>query len=794
MKLRFHRSAVVLAVWLIALVAAIGVTSQSRFTADMSAFLPATPTDAQRLLVEQLQQGGISRTFLLAIEGGTAAGRGIASERLKDRLRENPAFTTVQNGSREDLERARHHLFAHRYLLSPAVDPAHFSTEGLTAAIEASIARLNSPLGDIMVELFPRDPTGTMLALLDDQEVDEGPARCCGVWSSTDGERTLLIAQAAASGSETDALSSASGDIHATFRSIRAAMPHDLTLIVAGSPAFAIAARDTIKAEVAWFSVASLLLVTLVLLAAYRSIRVLLAGLLPVASGILVGIAAVSLGFDQVHGITIGFGTALMGEAIDYSIYFFVQSRHTNDTNADHRNWVHHYWPTIRLGLVTSLIGFAALLFSGFPGLMQIGVYAMTGLVTAALVTRYILPILGKRLPRADIANLGHWLAPRLRRMRGLRLPALIAGGVAIVIVGLGANELWRGTLSGLVPIDPALEAADARLRDDLGAASPRYLVVVTGRDREMALQQSERLTPILDRLVDQGALAGYRSPTDVLPSKATQELRQAALPRPAELRRRLETATADLPVSADRLEGFVEDVEEQRTAKTMDLASLKGTPLWLAVAGQLPSDGQDSQLAMITLREQAQDDGLDIDAIRQAIAPVASATLIDMLGESNRLYAHYLETTLTVALVGAGAIVLLLFAVHRSPRRTLRTLLPIGLAVALVLAGHSLAGGGLTLLHLIGLLLTVAVGSNYALFFQPRDRDRVMDARTLASLTLATTTTVGAFGVLALSSVPVLQAIGTVVAPGALAAYLLAAIFAREPHAEDSQATEADI
>ncbi len=792
MKSRLNRALVLLALWLAVLVTAIGVTNQTRFTADMSAFLPAAPTDAQRLLVEQLQQGGISRTFLLAIEGGTPESRGVASDRLKTWLREDPAFATVQNGGREDLERARRHLFAHRYLLSPVVDRAHFSTEGLSATIGDSIERLNSPLGDMMAELFPRDPTGAMLALLDDKQGD-GPARCCGVWSSADGERTLLIAQAAASGSDTDALSSASARIHATFQSIRATMPHDLTLTVAGSPAFAIAARDTIKAEVTWFSAASLLLVTLVLLAAYRSIRVLLAGLLPVGSGVLVGIAAVSLGFDQVHGITIGFGTALMGEAIDYSIYFFVQSRQTGDTDAGHRNWARHYWPTIRLGLMTSLIGFAALLFSGFPGLMQIGVYAMTGLTTAALVTRYILPILGERLPRADIAGLGHCLAAPLRSMRRLRTPALLAGGIAVVIVALGGNELWRGTLSGLVPIDPALEAADARLRDDLGSASPRYLIVVNARDPEMALQQAERLTPILDRLVDQGALAGYHSPTDVLPSKATQESRQAALPRPAELRRRLETATAALPVSADRLEGFVEDVADQRTAETMDLASLKGTPLWLAVASQLPSDGQDSQLAMITLREQAQEDGLDINAIRQAIAPVASATLIDMLGEANRLYAHYLETTLTVALMGAGAIVLLLFAVHRSPRRTLRTLLPIGLAVVLVLAGHSLAGGGLTLLHLIGLLLTVAVGSNYALFFQPRDRSRVMDARTLASLTLATTTTVGAFGVLALSSVPVLQAIGTVVAPGALSAYLLAAIFAREPDAEDSQATEAD-
>ena len=784
-----RRARLLLILWLTILVAAVGIATQTRFTADMSAFLPATPTDAQRLLVEQLQQGGISRTFLLGIEGGTPEARAAASEQLETRLRADPAFSTVQNGSNEDLKRAREHLFAHRYLLSPAVDAAHFSAEGLADSIGTSIQRLNSPLGDMMADLFPRDPTGEMLSLLDDGG-DDGPARCCGVWSSADEARTLLIAQAAASGADTDALAHASARIHTVFDSVRASIGENLRLTVAGSPAFAIAARDTVRTEVTWFSIASLLLVTLVLLSAYRSIRVLLAGLLPVGSGVLVGIAAVSLGFDQVHGITIGFGTALMGEAIDYSIYFFVQSRQTDQPDDSQRHWVRQYWPTIRLGLMTSLIGFAALLFSGFPGLMQIGVYAMTGLITAALVTRYILPIVAARLPRADISGLGERLAPPLRALRRLRLPALLAGGVALFIVVMGGNELWRGTLSGLVPIDPALEAAETQLRDDLGSASPRYLIVVDGRDRETALQQAERVTPILDGLVENDVLGGYRSPTDVLPSMATQRARQAALPPVDELKARLDIALADLPVSPERLEGFVEDVERQRNGPPLELASLKGTPLWLAVAGQLPSDDRNGQLAMITLRE-TERAVVDADAVRRAIAPVGSATLVDMLGESNRLYSHYLDTTLNVALIGAGAIVLLLFAVQRAPRRTLRTLLPIALAIVLVLAAHRLAGGGLTLLHLIGLLLTVAVGSNYALFFQPRDRHDLMGARTLASLTLATATTVSAFGVLSLSAVPVLQAIGAIVAPGALMAFLLAAVFAHNPDeipAQESQ------
>ena len=50
--------------------------------------------------------------------------------------------------------------------------------------------------------------------------------------------------------------------------------------------------------------------------------------------------------------------------------------------------------PTVRLGLWTSLCGFAALLFSGFPGLVQLGVFSMAGLTAAALTTLCVFPSL----------------------------------------------------------------------------------------------------------------------------------------------------------------------------------------------------------------------------------------------------------------------------------------------------------------------------------------------------------------------------------------------------------------
>jgi predicted exporter len=68
--------------------------------------------------------------------------------------------------------------------------------------------------------------------------------------------------------------------------------------------------------------------------------------------------------------------------------------------------------------------------------------------------------------------------------------------------------------------------------------------------------------------------------------------------------------------------------------------------------------------------------------------------------------------------------------------------------------------------MHLVGMLLIVAVGSNYALFFDRRASDGGADSAPLmlASVVIANAATVVGFGVLASSKVAVLQALGTTV------------------------------
>jgi predicted exporter len=280
-----------------------------------------------------------------------------------------------------------------------------------------------------------------------------------------------------------------------------------------------------------------------------------------------------------------------------------------------------------------------------------------------------------------------------------------------------------------------------------------------------------------LDPLVAAGKLGGYDSPAKFLPSTATQRSRRESLPPHEVLRERLGAALVQSPLPASRLGPFLDDVERARNQPALSREALAGTAFDAALDGLLFRDGSGKWTAIVGLRPAA-DGALDLAAVRAATAG-SGALVIDLKAEADRLYAGYFQRALAVSAAGLAAIVALLFMALRDAGRVARVMAPLAAGVLLVAAFHALSGTRMNLLHLVGLLLVVAIGSNYALFFDRMRESPATAARTLASLVLANATTVASFGVLALSQIPVLRAIGSTVAVGAFATLLFASILA---------------
>ena len=755
-------------VWLLVLAAAVWVLRNTTFSGDITAFLPSKPSDAQKILVEQLQDGVVSRILLLAIEGGNEGERANASRGFLEQLAALPSLAYVHNGDETRMGPEREYLLRNRYLLSDAVTPQHFSQDALREALENNLSMLSSPLGMLVKRILPEDPTGEFVHLIEQFEGESRPAQRDGVWFSRDGKRALLIVQTKAPGFNIDAQEQIQRDIKQRFKQI--ADNKNLSLLVTGPGIFAIKTRDAIRSDAQRLSMIASILIAMLLLWFYRSPRILFLGVLPVGSGVLVGIAAVSLGYGSVHGITLGFGVTLIGEAVDYAIYLFTQQ--TPERNPTQT--LDRIWPTLRLGVLLSVAGFSAMLFSGFPGLGQLGLFSIAGIVTALAVTRWVLPHF---LPQGFSAAISPALQRNLTGLLGyaakLKTVVLIVVVAALGIVLWHRAVLWNDDLGNLSPVPVADKLLDESLRNDIGAPDVGMLLAARAADEEAALQLSEKLSVALRPLIEQGVLTGFDAPSLYFPSKASQKARLASLPDVPVLRANLDAALHGMPFQNGLFQPFLDQIARSRSAPLLDRSALAGTAFAIKVDGLLVTR-KDSTLALLPVR------GLEDPArLRQTIAGLQApgVSLIDLKYESDQLYGGYRHQALLNALLGTLAISVLLLISLRSVGRAFRVLAPLVAAVVVTVALLLITGHALSIFHLVALLLVIGVGSNYSLFFDNENFARASPERTLASLVLCNVSTIIGFGILSFSGAPVLAAIGSTVACGAFLSLLFAAI-----------------
>jgi predicted exporter len=788
------------------------LVSQAQFTADMSAFLPRKPSQRQQLLIDQISEGAASRSLIVSIEGVPSSVLANLSIAMGQELRGLPDFKSVSNGQREANQKDQELLFNNRYLLSPMMTESRMTTQGLRAAVQENLAEISSSAGLFSKSLLGKDPTGETLEILKRVIPADQPSLTDGVWMNTHSTKALLLLQTNAQGSDLDALLNAHQAVTRSFEAAKNKIGEasaKAILKYSGPSVFAVNSRDSIKSEAAYLSTVGTLMVLGLLWIVYRSITTLFLGMIPVVTGAIAGIAAVSLGFSSVHGMTVGFGITLIGEAVDYAIYLFVQympdAKLEVEKDAPNTpSFSKSFWPTIRLGVLTSIVGFSTMLFSGFTGLAQLGLFSIVGIVIAALTTRFVLPVLlPKNFHVRQPEKLGVALVKVVNKLMRLKIVILLITAIAIVFLATRGDTLWSMELGGLSPVANSAQKLDADLRAELGAPDAGMLIVLKALSSESALQLSEKVSARLEPLVTSGVLGGFQSPSNYLPSQQTQLARKKSIPADAELKSRMATALEGLPLNVKKLNDFFTDIAAARLAQPIKREDLNNTSLSLGVDSLMMQESKAPQAwtALIVLQPPVKNgvqQSLDAKKINAALAsmivsgasnPKPDVFLIELKTEVSNLYKAYLGEAVQLTLIGFLAIITLLFVTLRSGLRVFRVIAPLLVSVALVAATLVMLKGNLNLLHLIGLLLVIAIGSNYALFFdqrtdaqlntQPSTTSINSEHSLLSSLFFANLTTVLGFGILSFSSVPVMNSLGTTVSLGAFLALVLSASFA---------------
>jgi len=736
---------------------------------DMASFMPRAVTPVERLLMSELERGPVARLILITIGG---APRDILAQRSKQmaaRLRASGLFVRVANGEQlfDDSERER--LFSYRYLLSPEVGADRFSVVGLRQALRQRLRELAAPVPSFDRAWIAADPTAEMRAMLSAWRGQAQPRVYRGVWFDSKARHALLLAQTRAPGFDLD-------DQERVQKVIRDALTrsdaHDLELDLSGPGVFAVASRDRVRADTKRLGIVAALVAISILLVSYRSLRLLLLGSLPLLSAVVAGIVAVDALFGAIHGIVLAFGITVIGVAIDYPVHLF---SHLNAA-VTVRRCLADIWPTIRLGAITTAMGYLAMTGTGFSGLTQFAVFAVAGLLTAAACTRWgIAGLLPDIYAPKRASRMAEWYAHRAPPGKAWVVLLAAAGAVALGTLAGGDGPLWQDDMAASSPIPETEMARNRHLHAELGVPDTNHVLALRAQDSEAALQASEALAEELRGLVADGIIGSFDLAARYLPSARTQMARRASLPDAATLGAALAEAQRGMPFKPDAFAPFERAVAAARTLAPLTPADLDDTALGLRVRSSL-LPVEDAWVALVTLAGVA-----DADALGRWLARRRGAELVylDIKRDTRGLMAAFREHALARALWGFAAMALILWLVLRSPLRVIAVLVPGLLAVIIDAAVLRAAGQSLSLFHLVSMLLVVGISIDYSLFFSRADADAGMRGRTFHGVMVCALSTVSVFAVLATSRLPVLGAIGTTVAIGVAVAFLAALILA---------------
>lgn len=545
-------------------------------------------------------------------------------------------------------------------------------------------------------------------------------------------------------------------DVTGAIADFRAAWPQT-QLLSSGMIFHAAAGTEQATSEINTVGLGSTLGIIAMVLLVFRRGTPLLAVLLTMTSAYVLALTVSLLVFGRIHIITLAFGSTLLGVAGDYVLHFLVGSQREGSGLAAR----HHLRYAMAIGALTGMGAYLLQFATPFPGLQQMAIFCSAGIFGAWMTVLALAPYypvtpatqrapllaaeqffrLGERLYRPFWAR-SRWVLGALLLLLALAVLAIARGGVNDSVVNLNTSP-------------KSLLETERQVQLILQQASVNQFFYIEAESAEQLLNRTQALDAALAGLAD--PQLRWQSLSQYLPS-APQQL-------------------ADRQLIAEKLYGtqgalthLCQTLGTQCPPPAMPVQVL--TPELFArsaLAELLPPMQQQGSgwRTLVTLSGE-----LPVAALSHLAATLPGVTLVNQTQDLSSLLGRYRASVswllgVTLVLLGIGLAL-------RYGRHSGRMLLPLLLAMSIALA--CAAVDGITLFHVMALLLVIGIGLDTAVFYT----EGGFTPESWLASSLACGTSILAFGLLSLSAVPILHQFGLIILTGILGCWLLTPLFFR--------------
>jgi len=820
MPRRPQKHEILLGLSLIAGAFALYQASGLRLETDLTQLLPVDAPAAAEYQSYAEKFGGFERVFILlspaggrtgeATEGTTASisrgDLGLAADLWAERLTESPEIAAVRTGIEEsDLEFLATFVAPNAPLLLEGDDTEwlndveeRLQPEAIRRRAAWLRQRAVSPLGLYDAAIAAADPLGFTedLPAFELKRSSLPIDSMTGSFVSSDGRTALLIATPTRSEIDPEGGRALRSALDATFEALQSETGFSLDYEAVGGPLYAAEDESLLRQDLRWSIAGSAIGCTLLLVVAFRSIRIPLIALSSLVFGIVFTAGILKVGLGSVTGIGVGFSAVLLGLGIDYCIHGAARYRDALSTATSRRAALSETIRRSGAGIVASALttaaAFAVLGFAHFRPLRELGFLIAAGvlciLVSTATVGGPLLLIFGPKNARETESS------PHTNRSTGL----WSAMGVIVDITARWASGRGLACLSILtlltaisfwgvrsLTIDPNLKvfrstahtahAAERSLLEEFGVGLETIHVVVSGSSLSEAFAQAAELRNLIDKI--SGGAAEVSAPSDLLVDPVEAEGRLGAL------------SDLDFPkIASDldqalRAEGVNPRFFEQGIAALGDLGrgeipSQPGEsdlPEWLS--GSIDRSGDQVSIALqVQAPPEFWPTGPPLEFVTEIHdeLPGSQVASITRVGAEMRTLATR-DLRVLGFLAAAVVLIVVLISFRGDPRLSLLAVLPVTLGSIWSIGLWSALGRPLDLVTLAVLPIILGVGIDdglHVLHAWKSDPEAGMVGALRESgraLVLTTLTTAIAFASLLATSVPGLRNAGALVSLGVI-------------------------
>ncbi|MDO4879262.1 MAG: MMPL family transporter [Neisseria sp.] len=528
--------------------------------------------------------------------------------------------------------------------------------------------------------------------------------------------------------------------------------------LAAGGALFAAASKTAAERESRLMSTAGTVLTFALLLWVFRSGRVFWLAL-PLAAGMLTGLAAALAVFGEVHILTIVIGTSLVGMLVDFPLHWLTPSVFvlSEKTVWQAEPAMRHVLPSFAVSLLITVLGYALLWFTPLPVLRQTAVFSGFALAGAFCATVLWLPPLFRRyrakpVPFAALTERLHALAGRLKTRLHKRGWLMLGG--ALLAVGLWRGD-WRDDIGQWVNMPSDMLAQMRQIGELSGTDFGGKYLVVEAADEDALLLKNAELGRVLQPLAAQGKLAGFQSLDQFISPAAEQQKLQNRLRELAKLPESRQ-ALADIGIPHKTIRNAL---LEAAAAPPLTLSEALATDLAQAWRPLYLGEAEKGRFAAVVRLNGIRDEA----AVRAAAQSVSGVHWADKRAHLNELFHHTRNQAAWLKLASYALAWLLLWRMFGMKRGSKILAVPL-LAAVCTVAFLGWAGIPVSLFAMFGLLLVSAIGVDYAVYAVAA---RHSAPARLGGMLLAAATTAVSFALLALSGTPAVAAFGITVTVG---------------------------